>query len=73
MFFKLELILFFTMFVLVFQVGWAAASPSFGYSAGAAGWDAYGGAGHDVHGAYTSNVAHSLAYAAQKPAVAAAR
>lgn len=53
--------------------GWAG--PSYGgggggggggYSSG--GWDSYGGGGHDSHGAYSGNVAHTLAYSGQKPA-----
>ncbi|KAK9501626.1 hypothetical protein O3M35_012319 [Rhynocoris fuscipes] len=50
--------------------GWAG--PSYGggggggYSSG--GWDSYGGSAHDSHGAYSSNVAHTLAYSGQKPA-----
>ncbi|XP_014241387.1 uncharacterized protein LOC106662090 isoform X2 [Cimex lectularius] len=36
-----------------------------GYSAG--GWESYGG-GHDAHGSYSNNVAHTIAYSGQKPA-----
>lgn len=36
-----------------------------GYSSG--GWDSYGGGGgHDIHGSYSNNVAHTLAYNGQK-------
>uniref|UniRef100_A0A8D8QMB1 Osiris 9 n=1 Tax=Cacopsylla melanoneura TaxID=428564 RepID=A0A8D8QMB1_9HEMI len=38
--------------------------PAPSYSSG--GWDSYGG-GHDAHGAYSNQVAHSVAYNGQKP------
>ncbi|KAK7591299.1 hypothetical protein V9T40_002912 [Parthenolecanium corni] len=43
--------------------GWSGS----GYSSG--GWDSYGGGGgggHDIHGSYSNNVAHTLAYGGQK-------
>ncbi|XP_008482290.1 uncharacterized protein LOC103518989 [Diaphorina citri] len=44
------------------HAGWSAPSS---YSSG--GWDSYGGGGHDAHGAYSNQVAHSVAYNGQKP------
>ncbi|KAL1449950.1 hypothetical protein WDU94_002417, partial [Cyamophila willieti] len=44
------------------SAGWAAPTS---YSSG--GWDSYGGGGHDAHGAYSNQVAHSVAYNGQKP------
>jgi hypothetical protein len=47
--------------------GWAGPAYGGGYSGGGGGggggWESY-----DAHGAYSNNVAHTLAYNAQKPA-----
>ncbi|XP_039275678.1 uncharacterized protein LOC111055834 [Nilaparvata lugens] len=51
----------------VHQVEYSAHGGSSGWSSGGAssGWDS--GHGSDSHGSYSNNVAHSLAYGAQKP------
>lgn len=38
-----------------------------GGGAGGGGWESYGGGHGDAHGSYSNNVAHSIAYSAQKP------